>query len=664
MAQDWTNSSQFEIRKYQVNRAKNFNSAAELDEKPVKTRKIQGTKAGGSSMKPNNLVEMLDKTVRKFPQKDVLMWKEGGSYQSITYEGLWNRIYSAASGLANLGLGEDDKIAILSNSNPMWVITDFATASIGAVSVPVYPTLPPDQVAYILQNADVRAIVVENEEQRQKVLTSDTNIEYIITMYPGEEFFPSEGDLTFTQLELQGEERAIPDWKKQWQKIDRDQLTTIIHTSGTTGKPNGVMLSHGNFLSNMEAIQFWLIELLPEDLALSYLPLSHVFERMAGYYMPLSVGTTIAYAESIDTIQENLKEIRPTVITSVPRLFEKVYAKVREEIDNGTPIKQNIFNWAVEVGLERYERYLKTPVNELILGEAMPKKFLRKWKIADRLVYQKVKTQLGGRIRGMVSGGGTLNPEVARFFWALDLPILEGYGLTETSPVITTNPMLRAKAGTVGKVMPNLDVRIAEDGEVLVRGPSVMKGYYNNEEATANTFDGDWLYTGDIGELDDENYLKIIDRKKRILVLSTGKNVAPQLLENAINESSFIEQSILIGDKKKYTISLVNPDFENLLPWAERNGIKSESKAEICQHNIVKDLFQNEVERHTKSFADFEKPKKVVIIGEEWTVETGELTPKLSMRVKVIESKYKQLIEETYAEEKSADSQTEVGASV
>ncbi|TFJ94257.1 AMP-dependent synthetase/ligase [Lentibacillus salicampi] len=605
-------------------------------------------------MKPNNLVEMLDRTVKKFPQKYVLMWKEDGVYQSITYETFWNRIYNAASGLAHLGMAENDKIAILSNSNPMWGITDFAAASIGAVTVPVYPTLPAEQVDYILKNADVRAAVVENEEQRQKILAGDAAVECIITMYPDNDFSPGNSELTFSQLEAQGSKNEIPNWEERWRKIGRDQISTIIHTSGTTGKPNGVMLSHGNFLSNVEAVQFWLIELVPDDLALSYLPLSHVFERMAGHYTPLSVGVTIAYAESINTIQDNLKEIRPTVLTSVPRLFEKVYAKVQEQIDNGTKVKQKVFNWAVEIGLERYERYLQSPINELILGEIMPKELRRKWKIADRLVYQKVKSELGGRIRGMVSGGGTLNPDIAKFFWAIDLPILEGYGLTETSPVITTNPMVRAKAGTVGKVMPNLDVRIADDGEVLVRGPSVMQGYYNNEEATNNIFDGDWLHTGDIGELDEDDYLKIVDRKKRILVLSTGKNVAPQLIENAINESSYIEQTLIVGDHRKYIICLVNPDFENLLPWAKRNGIESGSPEEICRHKIVKDLIEEEVKSHTQSFANFEKPKKAVIIGEEWTVEGGELTPKLSMRVKVIEKKYKELIENIYAEDSSA----------
>lgn len=613
-------------------------------------------------MKPNNLVEMLWNTVQRFPTKGAIMWKVDGSYRELTYEDFWNRIYHTASGLAHLGIQEGDKVAILSNSNPMWGITDFAVASLGAVSVPIYPTLPSEQVAYILKNADVRLAVVENEEQRKKVQIGQ-DVENVIIMYPGSEFSGENEGLSFTDLEEEGKQNLIPNWEELWRRINGDQLATIIHTSGTTGNPKGVMLTHGNFLANIEAVQFWLIELRPDDLSLSYLPLSHVFERMAGHYMPFSVGTTIAYAESINTIQENLKEVRPTVLTSVPRLFEKVYAKVQEQIEQGSSIKRKIFNWAVSVGVERYETYLHAPVQDLILKDAMPKKLQRKWKIADRLVFQKVKTQLGGRMRGMVSGGATLNPDISKFFWALDLPILEGYGLTETSPVITTNPMLRAKTGTVGKVLPNLEVKIAPDGEVLVRGPSVMKGYYKDTEATEEAFEGNWFKTGDIGQLDQENYLKIVDRKKRILVLSTGKNVAPQPIESAMNESNFIGQSVVLGDRQKYVICLVNPDFENLLPWAKKNGIHSGLSEEVCQHSRVQKLIENEVNRLTKGFAKFEQPKRVVIIGKEWTIEGGELTPKLSTRTKVIEEKYKQEIEIAYQESIEYDSRAEAVAS-
>jgi long-chain acyl-CoA synthetase len=610
-------------------------------------------------MKPSNLVEMLYQTVTKYADKDAYMWKENGIYQHMTYGVFWEKIFNTASAFKMLGIEEGDKVAILSNSNPMWGITDFALASIGAISVPVYPTLPADQVAYVLENSDARAIVVENEEQRQKVITGGVKLDYMITMYPEAEF-SVDGELSFENFEELGRENFLPDWKDTWRQIDKKQVLTLIYTSGTTGKPKGTILTHENFLANVEAVKFWFIELLPEDLALSYLPLSHVFERMAGHYTLLSVGTTIAYAESIETIQDNLVEVRPTIMTSVPRLFEKVYAKVLDEINGGSPVKKKIFNWAVEIGKERYERYLDTSVQDLILGESMPKSFQRKWNLANRLVYRKVKDKLGGRLRGLVSGGGTLNPDIARFFWSLDMPILEGYGLTETAPVITLNPMLRSKVGTVGKVLPNLEVKLAEDGEVLVKGPSVMQGYYKNEEATVDAFDGEWFKTGDIGEWTEDNYLKIIDRKKRILVLSTGKNVAPQPIENAINESPYIEQSLVVGDNRKFIMCLINPDYENLLPWAKKNGVRSEDLQEICRYKIIKDLLVQEVRERTKHFANFEQPKKIVIVSEPWTVDGGELTPKLSLRINVIQEKYTDLIEKTYLEANAGQEQVTV----
>ncbi|WP_053075020.1 AMP-dependent synthetase/ligase [Ornithinibacillus californiensis] len=610
-------------------------------------------------MKPSNIVEMLYQTVTKYSDKDAYMWKENGIYQHMTYGVFWEKIFYTASAFKMLGIGEGDKVAILSNSNPMWGITDFALASIGAISVPVYPTLPADQVAYVLENSDARAIVVENEEQRQKVITGDVKLDYMITMYPEAEF-SVDGELSFENFEELGRENFLPDWKDTWRQIDKKQVLTLIYTSGTTGKPKGTILTHENFLANVEAVKFWFIELLPEDLALSYLPLSHVFERMAGHYTLLSVGTTIAYAESIETIQENLVEVRPTIMTSVPRLFEKVYAKVLDEINGGSPVKKKIFKWAVEIGKERYERYLDTSVQDLILAESMPKSFQRKWNLANRLVYRKVKDKLGGRLRGLVSGGGTLNPDIARFFWSLDMPILEGYGLTETAPVITLNPMIRSKVGTVGKVLPNLEVKLAEDGEVLVKGPSVMQGYYKNEEATIDAFDGEWFKTGDIGEWTEDNYLKIIDRKKRILVLSTGKNVAPQPIENAINESPYVEQSLVVGDNRKFIMCLINPDYENLLSWAKKNGVRSEDLQEICRYKIIKDLLVQEVRERTKHFANFEQPKKIVIVSEPWTVDGGELTPKLSLRINIIQEKYKDLIDKTYLEANAGQEQVTV----
>lgn len=594
---------------------------------------------------------MLHNTVDNYPDNDAIMWKKDGTYQAMTYQEFYDKIINFSAGLSKLGIKKDDKVAILADSTPMWGISDFALASLGAVSVPVYPTLPPNRVAYILENADVRMIVVENEKQLQKVIDSKVKLDHNIVMYPSETFTSSDKTSTFKEIEKLGEKNPLENWEGSWRELDRDQLLTIIHTSGTTGNPKGAMLTHGNMLANIEGVQFWLIELTPEDLSLSYLPISHVFERMAGHYMPLSIGSTIAYAESIDTIPENLQEVRPTVLTSVPRLFEKVYAQVWEEINNGSPIKRRIFEWALSVGLERYNYYLNTSFNSFLSQDYMPKSLHRKWKLANRLVFQTVKDQLGGRLRGMVSGGGTLNPELARFFWSLDLPLLEGYGLTETAPVITTNPMLKSKAGTVGKVLPNLHVRLAQDGEVLVKGPSIMTGYYNDPEETKEAFDGEWFLTGDLGEFDEDGYLKIIDRKKRLLVLTTGMNVAPQPIESAINESSYIEQSLVLGDNEKYVICLVNPDYENLIPWAERNGVPTDSHKTICDHESVIELLEGEVSRLTSDLVSYAQPKKVVIIDEEWTIDGGELTPKLSLRLNVIEERYEDVIKSVYAED-------------
>lgn len=612
-------------------------------------------------MKPQSLIEMLSLTVNQYPDKAALMWKRDGSYRSMTYRQFWDRIHRFASGLSQLGIGRDSKVAILSENNPMWAITDFAVASLGAVSVPIYPTLPAEQVHFILDNADVEVAVVENEEQLRKIADGNTDVRYGIIMNPPSDWVATDKWRTFSEVEEDGERALLRDWEDGWRKIERDDLATIIHTSGTTGPPKGVMLTHGNFLSNMEGVHFWVIELFPSDVALSYLPLSHVFERMAGHFMPLSSGCTIAYAESIDKIPENFLEVRPTIMTSVPRLFEKVYAKVLEEVESGSSIKKKIFNWAVDVGRKRYELYLKTPINELLLRDPMPKNLKRKWALADKLVFQKVKAQLGGRLRGMVSGGGTLNPEIASFFWALDIPILEGYGLTETSPVVTTNPMIRAKVGTIGRPLPNLEVKIAEDGEILVKGPNVMKGYYKDKEATEKDLVDGWFHTGDIGEFDEEGYLKIIDRKKHLLVLSTGKNVAPAPIENAINESRFIENSVLVGDKRKFVSVLIKPDYENLIPWAEKQGIPTDSRKALLHHSEVVNLLHGEVARLTRHFANFEQPKKVVIIEDDWTVESGELTPKLSIRMNAIQEKYGALIDDLYANAEKPEAETAAG---
>lgn len=600
-------------------------------------------------MRSHNILEMLHRSVEKYPDQKALMWKESSTYTQITYKGLWNRIKNFAMGLKGLDITHEDKLAILGHSGIKWTITDFASASLAVVNIPIYPTIPAEQVKYMLNNADVTSIVVENEEQYQKVLETNVDLKLIIIMNTTEDFVSQKNVKSFEEVETLGAEQPNESWEKGWQQIGREDLLTIIHTSGTTGKPKGVMLTHANILSNIEGALFWIFELRPTDTTLSYLPVSHVFERLAGHFLPLSAGGTIAYAEGIETITENLLEVKPNIVTSVPRLFEKVYAGISNKMNEASPVKRRLFNWALKIGEERYEYYLNAGTEQLLTQDYLPDSLYRKWKLADRLVYKTIREQLGGEIKAMISGGGTLNPEIAKFFWALNIPILEGYGLTETSPIISTNPMLEARIGTVGRVLPHTEVIIAEDGEVLVKGPSITQGYYKDEVETKASFTEDgWFKTGDLGDFDEHGYLRILDRKKRLLVLSTGMNVAPAPIESAINESSFIGQSLVVGDNEKYIMALINPEYEVLVPWAEKQGIKFDKKEDLSELPEVKKLLEKEIEKTTEFFTSYQRPKEIIIIGDEWTIDTGELTPKMSLKTNVIEERYKELIEEAY----------------
>ncbi|MGG3468347.1 long-chain fatty acid--CoA ligase [Neobacillus pocheonensis] len=607
-------------------------------------------------MKANNLVEMVANTANRLSDKHAFLWKRNGPYQGVSYHSFWEKVKHLAAGLVHLGIKRNDKVAILSENNPYWPVADVAIMSLGAITVPIHTPLPHDQIDYILQHADCKFIFVQNEKYLNKILRNGSVPIPTAIIFPYENFKETDILLSLQQLAQIGSNHSFDRWENVWGDITREDLATIIYTSGTTGKPKGAMLTHGNILSNVEGIQFWVLEARSEDILLSHLPLSHVFERMAGQFMPLSVGATIAYAESIEKVQENLLEVRPTVLVSVPLLFERVYSQAQKLVETGTPLRKKIFKWAIDVGLKKYDHYLKLTYDDAMKNGFLPKEIKRSWKLANALVYSKVKKKLGGRVRALISGGGALNPEIGKFFWAVDIPVLEGYGLTETSPVVCTNPIIRSKAGTVGKPLPNLEIQIAPDGEVLVKGPSVMKGYYKDEKATADAFQDGWFLTGDIGKLDEEGFLKIIDRKKRLIVLTTGKNIAPQPVENAITQSIYIENSVLIGQDKKYVIALITPSLENLLPWAEKKGLTG-SIQQLLKEEEVKLLLTKEVARFTQQFARYEQPKKVVVIGKEWTVEDGELTPSLKVRIPEIQKKYKEVIHHAYSEEMFTDQQ-------
>ncbi|NRD78074.1 long-chain fatty acid--CoA ligase [Bacillus sp. BRMEA1] len=607
-------------------------------------------------MKVHNLVEMVSRSVHRFSEKDAFLWKKEGGYKGVSYHSFWMKVRQLAAGLAFYGIKQGDKVAILSENNPNWPISDLAILSLGAVSVPIHTTLPPEQIAFILDNADCSFIFIQNEHFLEKVLSIGHVTIPAAIFSPPKNHEDTESLFSMEQLIYLGSTHPLQNWETIWSELERDDLATIIHTSGTTGKPKGVMLTHGNILSNVEGVQFWVMEAKPSDLLLSHLPLSHVFERMAGQFMPLSVGATIAYAESMNKVQENLLEVRPTILVSVPLLFERVYAQAQKLVESGPSLRKKIFQWALEVGAKKYDYYVHKTVDEMLTNGYLPKEIRFTWKLANALVYKKVKQKLGGRIRGVISGGGALNPEIAKFFWSVDIPALEGYGLTETSPVVCVNPMIRSKVGTVGKPLPNLDIQIAPDGEVMVKGPSVMKGYYKDETATAEVFRDGWFLTGDIGRMDEDGFLKIVDRKKRIIVLRTGKNVAPQPVENAIQQSVYISNAVLIGQDQKYVIALITPSMEELLPWAKRKGFSTDMEL-LLKKAEVQQLLISEVAKFTKGFAKFEQPKKVVIIGKEWTVDDGELTPSLKVRIPEIQKKYKDAIDLAYAEDTFMDIQ-------
>ena len=606
----------------------------------------------------NNLVEMVKRTVDHYPEKTAYLWKKDGIYQYMTYADFWEDIKRVAAGFAHLGIGQHDKVAIISTNNINWPITDLALCSLGAISVPVYPTLQAEQITLILNQSECKIAVVENESIGRRILVDQTHLDHLVVMNPGQWNLFHHSLISFDHLVEIGARNPFPLWEETWRSIDREQVATIIHTSGTTGLPKGAMLTHGNFIANIEGVQFWVLEARSEDILLSYLPLSHVFERMAGQYLPLSVGATIAYAESLETIQDNLLEVKPTVMTSVPRLFEKVYSKVQDQIASGGVLKKKIFEWAIRVGEERYEYYINQTTDELVFGE-LPPKLRRKWNIANKLVYKQIKEKVGGRLRGMISGGAALNPEIGKFFWAVDIPVCEGYGLTETAPVIAANPFVKTKIGTVGKPLPNLEVQLAPDGEVLVRGPSVMKGYYKNEKATADAFDNGWYKTGDIGELDAEGFLKIVDRKKSIIVLSTGKNVIPQPVENAVNQSRYIDQSLLIGQGKKYVILLVTLDYDYVLQYVGKEKGTVPPKDQLIHLEGVQRLLNQEIKQAIQQFPRYEQPKKVVLCSETWSVETGEMTPSLKVKMREVEKRYQEVIDLAYNEAASLSGEEE-----
>jgi long-chain acyl-CoA synthetase len=598
-------------------------------------------------MTATTLTEMFLNTVITNGSNTALMRKVEGQYQGITYQEFGERVKNLALGLASLGVKKGDRVSLLSENRPEWAISDLAILSLGAINVPIYPSLIPKQIEYILNDSEAKVIITSIPDQTSKIVEIMKNLPVLKhIVYMDSPTAINEKMLSFQQVSEKGKayESKHPDYYDHAAKaVKPDDPAGIIYTSGTTGNPKGAILTHNNFLSNVQG-GVASLNITSADTFLSFLPLCHVFERMGGHFCPLSVGATIAYAESIDTVAQNLGEVKPTIMTSVPRLFEKMYTRVLENARAGGAAKQKIFNWAIQIGA----KYVKAEAQGKIGGMLKIKHNL-----AYKLVFSKLHERVGGRLRFFVSGGAPLPQEIGEFFYYAGIKILEGYGLTESSPVIAVNLEDKFKFGTVGPVLEKgeVAVKIADDGEILTRGPHVMKGYYKKPAETKEAIDNDgWLHTGDIGFLDEDGFLVITDRKKNILVTSGGKNIAPAPIENLLLTSPLIDQVMVIGDKRKFLSALIVPNFEVLQSYSQEQNIPFKNNEELVTNQKINQYVTNEVERLSADLARFEQVRAFRLLSRAFTIEEGELTPTLKIKRKVVEEKFADIINSMYEE--------------
>lgn len=597
---------------------------------------------------PQTIAELFTKALTRHERPDALNYKKAGAWHRISSRELVSRAQAIGLGLRSLGLVAGEKAAILAANSPEWTLADAGCQFGGIIDVPIYTTLAPESVRYILNDSSTKVLFVDNlaaYERIADILPECTAIEKIV-------FFDAAADvpdsITLSQLEELGTTTASAAPTESG-STKPDDIATLIYTSGTTGEPKGVMLTHNNIISNVidagEKYTF-----TSEDCPLSVLPLSHVFERSAMYLYILN-GMAVHYAESVDKVPDNLSEVRPTIFVGVPRIFEKIYSRAKLKAAQGGPLKERMFDWAIDVA------------KEFALAAAerseVPILLKLKHRIADKLVYAKFREFFGGRLRSCITGGAALSDETYLIFTGAGVPIMQGYGLTETSPVITSNNPEASRLGTVGKPIHNMKVRIAADGEIEAFGPGVMLGYYNKEQATKDAFTDDgWFRTGDIGEIDADGFLKITDRKKELFKTSGGKYIAPSPIEQMIRSSRFVNQVVLIGNERKFAAALIVPNFEMLDSYAKHKNLGRMSSEEYCSDARIIDLFERQVAAATKGLAKFESVKKIALIEKEMTVEGGELTPTMKLKRRVIDEKYKDVIDQIYADaenQKAAD---------
>ena len=598
-----------------------------------------------SSSEPATLVEVFNGIARKHKRPDTLNYKRDGQWVSMSSAEMLERMKHIAAGLHAIGVHLGERVALLSESRVEWTLTDGGSIFAGAIDVPIYPTLTPTQVRYILNDSGACVLFLANREkfiELKDVLGECPQVKHVI-FFDADGITASDG-LTLAQLEENGRELQQRDpgfMDRTAFEIKPDDLATIIYTSGTTGEPKGVMLTHSNLVSNLVDSSGHL-SFGEQDTALSVLPLSHVFERQA-MYMYLHKGMAVYFAESILTIGANLREVHPTVLVGVPRIFEKIYQRIRERAAETGKVAVALLAWSVSVARE---------YATLVIAHRPIPAFLKlKHWIASKLVFSKWQNAFGGRMRILVSGGAALPEDLAYIYIGAGIPIVQGYGLTETSPVITTSKLEDNRPGTVGKAIPNVEIRIAEDGEIEVRGPNIMQGYYNKPEETQAVFTSDgWFKTGDVGAIDAEGFLRITDRKKELFKTSGGKYISPQPIEQAIKGSRFVNQVVLIGAERKFPAALVVPVWEQIESYCKLKGIEVTSHSELCNHPRIVDLIQRQIDGLTPNLAKYERIKKVALLENEFTIEGGELTPTLKVKRRVIDSKYRDVIKRLYEE--------------
>ncbi len=608
-----------------------------------------------------NVVDLIHRSVERNAGREALRWKltkaqraDGSTeaaWTSRTYREMWNWVTGLSLGLSDLGVRDGDSVCIVARTRPEWTVADLASLALGAVTCPIYPQSEAGQAAFVINNVKAKAIFVENAQQAAKIESirgECPTLQHVIALEDSGKL-PA-GTLTLDDVMARADMEAATRiaWRDAWLKIERDHPATVIHTSGTTGNPKGALLSHGNLLFNFEAAN-QVVDFYETDVFLSFLPLSHIYGRIVDEVVALGKGAAVVFAEAlIERLPANMVEVKPTVMGAVPRLYERVYGRVLSAVEAGSPTKQRIFHWASGLGAQKYANHLAGRPDGLWLKLQL--------RVADRLVFGKIRERTGGRVRYFVSGSAPLAREIGEFFYGMGMLVLEGYGLTETSPFVSINRPDDFVFGTVGRPAPGSEVKIdPTTGEILVRGPQVMQGYLNQPEETAKAIDPDgWFHTGDIGELDDIGRIRITDRLKNIIVLGNGKNVSPAPMEAALSTSKYVAQAVILGDRQAYTGALIAPDFDELGTWAAANGLAEMPPEQLVTERAVERLFDAEVKRTLDGFAIYERPRRIALLPRLLTEEAGELTTSMKTKTRVVLANWADRVAYLF-DEKSAD---------